>query len=138
MSTQTFIETLVLMTCPAASCGVTYGLTERYIAERRGDRKEWLCPNGHTVWFPGKTPEQERDAAIADAKRARLSRDAARDQAAAAERSARAYRGQVTRIRNLVARGICPVAGCRRNFANMREHMATQHPDYHLHEDGAS
>ena len=122
------------MTCPDERCGVAYGLTQRYIDARTKDRAEWRCPNGHPVWFPGKTPEQERDEARADARRARIARAAAEDQADAAERSARAYRGHVTRIRNMVARGICPVAGCRRNFTNVREHMASEHPDFHVHE----
>ena len=132
--TQTYTETLTALTCPRHGCGVVYGLTEGYRHAREKDRQGWHCPNGHTQWFPGQTPEQERDAARRDASAARASRDAARDQAEAAERSARAYKGHVTRIRNMVARGICPVQGCRRNFENVREHMATVHPDYHTHE----
>lgn len=136
MRTQTFIETLTVMTCSV--CHMPYGMTTRFESDMRSSRATFYCPIGHRQYFPGKTPEQERDAAREQTRRAYTALTAARDQANAAERSARAYKGHVTRIRNLVAKGICPVAGCRRNFTNVREHMATQHPDFHTHEDGAS
>lgn len=132
--TQTYTEMLVAMTCPQRGCGVVYGLTQGYRQAREKDRQEWRCPNGHTVWFPGLTPEEERDAAKRDARAARASRDAARDQAAAAERSRAAMKGYATRLRNQIANGMCPVPGCRRHFTNVLAHMATQHPDFTRHE----
>ncbi len=115
--------------CP--SCGIVYGFPTEFEKRRREDGREWHCPNGHTVAYTktelDKTREQlqraerERDQAI-------VSRTAAQDQAAAAERSARAYRGWLTRLRNRIANGVCPC--CNRSFANVRAHIAGQHPEW--------
>lgn len=47
---------------------------------------------------------------------------------AAAERQARAARGQVTKIKNRTARGVCPC--CSRTFKQLAAHMAHKHPDF--------
>ena len=115
--------------CP--DCGVVYGITRNYELRRREDGKGFYCPNGHFGSFG--------ESAIAKAKRlqataesqmrlARISRDAARDQAQAAHRSAAAYKGVATKMRNRIADGVCPVPGCRRNFANVKAHITGQHP----------
>ncbi|MBV6448554.1 hypothetical protein [Nitrosomonas sp.] len=43
------------------------------------------------------------------------------DQRDAAERSARAYKGQATKIKRRVGRGVCPC--CNRHFENLERHM---------------
>lgn len=40
----------------------------------------------------------------------------------------RAQKGQNTRLKKRIAAGVCPC--CNRSFANLREHMAGQHPDF--------
>ena len=45
-----------------------------------------------------------------------------------ANRSRAALKGQVTKIKRRVGKGICPC--CRRNFANLRDHMEDEHPDW--------
>lgn len=132
MTTQTFTGTLTVLDCSA--CGMTFGITPDFERRARAQRFTFLCPSGHKQWFPGKTTDDELREARARAERLATGLRAARDQTEAAERSARAYRGHVTRLRNLIARGVCPVAGCRRNFTNVREHMASEHPDFHGHE----
>ena len=120
---------LYVSDCP--NCGVIYGITTEYENRRREDGKGFYCPNGHNGSFgEGEIAKAKRLQATAESQMrlARVSRDAARDQAQAAERSARAYRGQVTRIKNKISRGVCPVDNCRRNFTNVKAHIATQHP----------
>ncbi len=131
MTTQTFIDTLVVVACGAKDCDVVFGMTERFYQERRSDHRTWYCPNGHPRTYLGKSETERLRERLRTAER---SEQFYRDVAATARRSAAAQKGQVTRIRNLIARGICPVPGCRRSFTNVREHMATQHPDYHAHE----
>lgn len=135
--TQTFTRQLVVEDC--YRCHVTFGMTAAFRTARLNDHGNFYCPAGHGQHYTGQSEvevaREERDRALRDRDFARTSRQAARDQAAAAERSARAYRGHATRLRNLIARGVCPVPGCRRNFTNVREHMATEHPDYHQHEE---
>lgn len=132
MTTQTFTDVLTVLEC--AECRITFGITQSFERALRLNRQTFYCPRGHNQWFPGRTAEQERDAALADVRRARLATDAARDQAAAAERSRAAMKGYATRLRNQIANGVCPVPGCRRHFTNVLAHMATQHPDFTRHE----
>jgi hypothetical protein len=73
----------------------------------------------------------KREAANAErrANWAETSARAARDQADAAERSARADKGHNTRLRNRAAAGVGVVDG-RRSFSNLAAHMETEHPYY--------
>ena len=128
--TTTYIETLVAETCCHASCGVTFGMTEAFRRLRINDHAWFYCPNGHQQHFTGRTEEEKLRA------RLRTSQESERfyqQQAALERRRTAAQKGQRTRVLNLIAKGICPVAGCRRNFDNVRSHMATEHPDFHEH-----
>jgi len=128
--TQQFTDTLVVIAC--SECDTSFGITKSMNAARREDHGTFFCPVGHRQHYPGESPlERERrlrQTAERQAGYARASRDAARDQAEAAERSARAYKGHATRLRNRIAAGICPVPDCRRSFQNVRRHIAGQHP----------
>lgn len=131
VATQTFTGTLVVLHCYKCHCafGITRDHYER--ADRSGE--SFYCPNGHSQVFT-KTREQELERELADTKRrlgwAESGRQAARDQANAAERSARAYKGHLTRMRNKVANGVCPVPECRRHFDAIQAHIKTVHPDW--------
>lgn len=137
MPTQTFTGTLAVQDC--CNCGMTFGVPADFNARRLEDHKDFYCPAGHSQHYIGKTEaqkERERaDAAERQLQYARSSAQAARDQRDQAYRSAAAYKGHATRIRNLIAQGVCPVPGCRRNFTNVRAHLANQHPDWHKHEE---
>jgi hypothetical protein len=82
------------------------------------------------VFSEPETEKLKKDLAAArrrsEAAAAQLTHE--RDQRLAAERSASAYKGQATRIRNRVGAGVCPC--CTRTFANLARHMAGQHPDF--------
>jgi hypothetical protein len=132
MSTQTYTETLTVLTCCRAECSVTFAFTEGYERRRREDHEWFYCPNGHRQHYsePGELERVKRQL-----KYTRESEEFHRGQAALARRQAAAFKGQRTRVLNLITKGICPVAGCRRNFENVRQHMADQHPDFHEHED---
>jgi len=95
-------------------------------------RITFYCPAGHGQVYTGKTDLQkardEADGLRANLRYARSAAQAARDQADAAHRSAAAHKGHATRLRNLISKGICPC--CRRNFSNVREHMASEHPGF--------
>jgi hypothetical protein len=136
MTTQTFTGTLTVIDCPA--CGMPFGITTRFETQRRDDHTTFYCPAGHGQSFRGKSAlEQERDRLKASRDRAVQSEQWWRRRAEQERRSAAAQKGHRTRVLNLIAKGVCPVAGCRRNFTNVREHMATQHPDFHTHEEQA-
>lgn len=137
-NTLSYTGTLRITTC---WCGIAMALPQDlydYISRDR--RRSGYCPLGHE-WVVGDAENdrlkreakeaQERAALHArQAEFARTARDAAWDQARAAERSAAAYKGHATRLRNRIANGVCPVAGCRRHFDNVQAHIEGQHPDW--------
>lgn len=134
MSTHTFTLTLVTVACCHEGCGVIFGLTEEFQSRRREDHEWFYCPNGHKQHFSGPN---ETERLRKQLQFTRESESFYREQAAHERRSAAAQKGHRTRVLNLVAQGICPVGGCRRNFGNVRDHMATEHPDFHTHEEQA-
>ena len=128
--TMNYTGTLVVETC--CNCGVHFGLPQDMQKRRREDRKTFYCPAGHAQHYTGAT---EVESLRRQLKYVRESEEFYREQAATERRRASAQKGQVTRIRNMIAKGVCPVAGCRRNFTNVREHMAAEHPEFHKHEE---
>lgn len=51
-------------------------------------------------------------------------------------RQVAARKGQITKMRNRIANGVCPVPGCKRSgFDNVASHIATVHPNFHAHQD---
>jgi hypothetical protein len=134
MTTQTLVETLVVLHCYKCHCA--FGITQdHYERARRSSSVDFYCPNGHGQVFT-KTREQELEEKLRmqrnRAERAETSRQMWRDQAEAAERSKRALKGHLTRARNKIAAGDCPVPDCGLHFANVREHMKHKHPGWHL------
>lgn len=133
MTEQTFTQTLVIVSCGHKECeGSNFGMERGFYDARRTNHDAWWCPRGHRRYYTGEsnleTAERLRKEAQVRASRALARALAAEDQAAAAERSARAVRGHLTRQRRRAAHGVCPV--CPRTFANVEQHVARQHPDY--------
>jgi hypothetical protein len=115
-------QTLVALTCWV--CGVHFAVPAVYERTREEDGKTFYCPNGDKISYGPSLLEQERDRV----KRAEARVVHERDQRQAAERSAAAYKGQVTRLKTRAAAGVCPC--CNRSFPQLRRHMETKHPDY--------
>lgn len=132
---STNIYTLVQQTC--CRCGVLFGMESGFDQQRRDDHKSWYCPNGHSQFYNGKSEAQklqeQLDAARSLAERETNRRRVAEYDALVGGRSAAAYKGHATRIRNRIANGVCP-AGCNRHFTNVQRHIATQHPDFKIPE----
>lgn len=105
---------------------------------RQRDQKSFYCPNGHGQSYCESTEQKLRAQLAQDAKtRERLeteirhaNEEVARQRmyAAMSKRSASAMRGEVTKIKNRAAAGVCPC--CHRTISQMARHMATKHPDF--------
>lgn len=141
MATVTFTQTYTLVTCCHASCGVVWAMDDGFIAERRKDHEFWYCPNGHRQHYTGKNTEellrQQLNRQTEEVEWQRSLRKAAEEEAQTERRRAAAARGQLTKIKNRIANGVCPVPGCRRSFTNVLSHLRQAHPDYHQHEENA-
>jgi hypothetical protein len=124
---------MAMETLLCGKCGITFAVPSHFYRECReeGPNKTWYCPNGHPrVFAESETDkvrrERDRLAQRVAEKDDEIKRQ--REMREAAERSASAARGQVTRIRNRVAKGVCPC--CNRTFENLSRHMATKHPHF--------
>ena len=121
------------ITCCSKGCGISFAVPARWNEERRNDHETFYCPNGHRQWYrPGTSPEEklrlERDRLAQRIAEKDDDIKHQRDARQAAERSAAAYKGKVTRIKNRVTGGVCPC--CNRFFSGLHRHMATKHKDY--------
>lgn len=133
MSTSINVQTTTtFIVHECARCGVSFGITKRYDDERREARATFYCPNGHTLSFSGKSEtEKLREQLDAEKTRAefwRNERDRNAQRADAADRRAAAARGQVTKLKNRAAAGVCPC--CNRSFVQLERHMSTKHPGF--------
>lgn len=135
-TTQTGVRTstrVILEPETCCACGVAFGMPTDLMAARKRDGGWFYCPNGHQQHYAKTEADRLREQLAreqAQRKAAETRASAAYDQAEAAERSARAYRGVATRVKNRAAAGVCPVVPCRRNFTDLAAHMATVHPEY--------
>lgn len=115
-------------------CAVVYWLPDELNAAAKASEKiTFFCPYGHEAHYAAGETERDKLRRERDLLRQRL---AEKDDAIAeqrrhreeAERSAAAYKGQATKLRNRARNGVCPC--CNRSFANLAAHMKTQHPDF--------
>lgn len=121
---ETFLHEITLIHTACCNCGVVFGLPSVIEENRRKTGGNFYCPNGHPmVYKNGEYDKLKRRARDAEAQVIHE-----RDQRQAAERSAAATRGQLTKLKNRVANGVCPC--CHRTFKQLTAHMARKHPDY--------
>lgn len=128
------IVELALGTISCSECRLTYAVQLDWVTARKQDHRTFWCPNGHQQHFPGESDlerlEREKKNALLRCRSAEAQATHARDQQLAAERSARAYKGQATRARRKAVHGVCPAPGCGRTFQDLQRHVAGQHPQY--------
>lgn len=122
MTTLTRTVTLEQTTC--ATCDVSFAAPSSLLDRRRADGQSFYCPNGHSLSY--RDTEAKRLQREVESLRTRATHLA--DQRDAAERSASALRGVVTRTKRRISNGVCPC--CNRQFANVHRHMVGQHPEY--------
>lgn len=129
MTTQSYFGTLVIRTCP--TCGLRYGLDEDFDRLNGERSRTWYCPAGHKIYFgTSKLDEAEQRAKRLESDRDYWQREEKREREArvAAEHRERAQKAAKTRIKNRVAKGVCPC--CNRSFQNLRRHMTDKHPSF--------
>lgn len=130
-SRTVFVESKIhIIEC--ASCNIDFGIGDDFMSRRRQDHGTFYCPNGHSNVYNGDSEAEKLRKEVERSKqRERDAFDYAtreRERRLLAERQRAAAKGQVTRIKNRIAAGVCPC--CNRTFQNLAKHMAGQHPDY--------
>lgn len=120
-----FVENTWLETEICCNCGMLFAMPADMQRRRREDHKTFFCPAGHGQHYTGPT---EADKLRREVERERQVREAAEARAGKAEQNL----AQVTRahrkMRERVMNGVCPC--CNRSFANLREHMKSEHADF--------
>lgn len=121
------------------TCFMVFAFPQSFHIRRRQDGRLFYCPQGHAQSYTQSENDrlrQERDRLKQREawyeEQLKAARQRATDERAfreAAERQAAARKGQITRLRNRAAAGVCPC--CNRSFENLRRHMATKHPQFH-------
>ena len=123
MTTFTSVGTFHIETCP--ECGIRFGIPDAFERHRRKDHNTFFCPNGHSQYYAGQSEAEQLRAENQRLKSSNAYLTEGRDHY---QRSARAYRGQVTKIKNRVGKGVCPC--CNRTFADLGAHMKSKHPSW--------
>lgn len=96
------------------------------------------CLWGHEQHFPlGKSEAEKLQDELDRERRRRQSAEQniewESQQRKQAERSAVAYKGQATRLRNRAKAGVCPC--CKRTVSQLAKHMASKHPEFSVDPD---
>lgn len=119
-----------IVTC--CSCQIEFGLPRSLHGNAKRDPSIWFhCPHGHRQHYT----ESEADRLRKEIERERNWRqweqgraDAAIHEAARNDRRRRAEKAAKTRLKNRIAKGVCPC--CNRSFVDVHRHIASQHPDF--------
>lgn len=115
-----------------AKCGLLFSLTQNFCDRRHKDHKPFYCPNNHYNYWPQESDEEklkkEKAALVRELQAEKNHKNFYKEEAKQQRRSAGAFKGQVTRIKNRIANGVCPC--CNRSFTNVRRHMNSQHPEF--------
>lgn len=122
-------ETLESYSCIV--CATPIYLLRSFVEQRRRDHANFHCPNGHPQIFGGETEAEKLKKELeAQRRRTQMALDSARQEAEARKRETTALKGTITKLKNRVGNGVCPVPGCGRHFNNVERHVATKHPDF--------
>jgi len=125
---------LVSLEAVVCTCGCVFGLAADHKAQLQRTHETFHCPKGCTQHYPGESREEKlRKQLEATEKRlqfVRDDRDMEARRASAAERSAKATRGHLTRVKKRAHAGVC--IHCNRTFPKLAQHMATKHAGEHV------
>ena len=117
--------TVNLTRVSCGECGGVYAINSRYHEQKREQGGFWNCPYCRCGWGFG---ESDNDRLKKQLKNTQKQLEWAQQDVKNAENRERGQKAAKTRIKNRIAKGVCPC--CNRSFANLQKHMQTKHPDY--------
>jgi hypothetical protein len=128
-----FSVTLVTIEC--GGCAMVFAVPRGFYDDCRNEGQSFRCPNPKCKWpsqsYTESTVQRLEKQLAAEKRRAEYAvtaRKWAEEQRDHAEARRRAAKGQVTKMKNRAAAGLCPC--CRRHFENHERHMASKHPGF--------
>lgn len=131
-------DELDLRTVNCSQCGIVYALPAAMIAKavQLGHSQiTWRCPTQGCAenWgYHGDSETEKLERKLQWAREATVRERARAEQAEAEARGQKAaktrFKNQRDQGRARAAAGVCPC--CNRSFKQLRQHLASQHPDY--------
>ena len=87
-------------------CGLVFAVVQEYLDKKREDHKNFYCPKGHSLHFPGMSKEEKLQMQL---KHCQLDRDfwqdghnIERDKRKAIKRSNSALKGAITKMKKRI------------------------------------
>lgn len=124
MGTITYSDTLTRISCGV--CSIPFAIPTNRYKNLVETGEDFWCPNGHKIHYFDDENSRLKDE-LARTK-TRLLREKQAHEHTEARR--RAQKAATTKVKKRTAKGVCPVAGCKRHFENLEAHMASRHPHY--------
>lgn len=131
MATMTYSDTLQILDCGV--CHITFALPDNLYRRVRRTGDWFWCPNGHQIHYfetENAKLKAQLDQAEANAREHRRLAELRQAEAEHQAAKARGYKGALVQAKKRSAKGVCPVAGCKRHFVDVQRHVASKHPDY--------
>ncbi|NIA70747.1 hypothetical protein HBA54_19285 [Pelagibius litoralis] len=110
------------------TCGVHFAMPLVQYETHRKEGGYHTCPNGHSRGWSDRNCETAVDKIRRERDRLQQRQAQLQDQIEGERRRTAAAKGQVTKLKNRAAAGVCPC--CNRSFVNLQRHMKTKHPDF--------
>lgn len=107
-----------------AACGVEFAMPPHLIKVLRENKREFYCPNGHTLSFNDSRADRLAKELEASKRELALKESALQLQRQRAEQF-EAEAMKAARKLDRATNGTCP--HCTRSFTNLRRHMETKH-----------
>jgi hypothetical protein len=123
---EKFDGNIVMCIIECYSCHVPFAVTSSLRDQFLSTGVHFFCPNGHSQHYSKSTEAKLRE----ELKRVTQRAEFWEEQESISSRSLSATRGVVTKLRNKIVEGKCPV--CSQSFKALSKHMAHKHPDYEV------
>ena len=128
---NTLVKGLWLRHIECFECHVIFGMTQEHDDRCREHGDTFYCPNGHSqVYCTSEVTKLKKELKQAKSNASDNYNWALREREdkELARRSAAARLGVITKWRNRIRKGECPVCGTQ--FKNVRRHMYRLHSDW--------
>jgi len=113
-------QRMVTVTCCHAKCGICFAMPETFNEELRKNHESFFCPKGHSQSYPGKSDEEILRDKLKDAEWRLAEEKRSHDRTRGVREE---LRRKICRAKRRVARGRCPVIGCKAKFPDLKEHL---------------
>lgn len=120
MSTAILPVTASFEPIDCCSCGLRFWVPAYWKSERKGDKKLFYCPNGHSQSYCQSEADILRHQLATEQRRLAITQD----ELAAGYLATAKLERKLKRIKN----GVCPC--CKRSFPQLQQHMRDKHTDF--------